>query len=186
MDVFSHGLWTAAIAKTANQKKEKTLRTWVVVIFGVFPDVFAFAAAFVFMGYLELVGRKNPFTLRSTGVEPPISQEPFILRLTHYFYDFSHSLFIFFIIFGLVAWYYKKPIWEMGGWLLHILIDIPTHSFAFFPTPFLWPISNFKVNGTHWGTLRFEVINYSLIILAYISIWLAGKRKKNEDSGLAR
>lgn len=182
MDVFSHGLWTGAVAKTVNLKKEKTLRVWLAVIFGVFPDVFAFAAAFVFLGYIKLTGGKSPFMIRPGKVEAPISQEPFILRLTHYFYNFSHSLFVFFIIFALVAWYYKKPVWEMGGWLLHILMDIPTHSFAFFPTPFLWPISNFKVNGTHWGTLRFEAINYSLIILAYILIWLKGKYKRGIKS----
>jgi hypothetical protein len=41
-------------------------------------------------------------------------------------------------------------LWILAAWGLHILIDIPTHSLALFPTPFLWPVSDFKVNGIGW------------------------------------
>jgi hypothetical protein len=33
-------------------------------------------------------------------------------------------------------------VFEMRGWLLHILIDIPTHSFRYYETRFPWPISD--------------------------------------------
>lgn len=70
----------------------------------------------------------------------------------------------------------------MGGWLLHILMDIPSHSYDFYPTPFLWPISDFKINGFHWGTPWFMITNYSLIIISYLILYFLKKRNKKRAS----
>jgi len=43
MDIFAHGLWTAAIATGVNRKIARPLRVGWAVFFGVFPDLFAFA-----------------------------------------------------------------------------------------------------------------------------------------------
>jgi hypothetical protein len=40
----------------------------------------------------------------------------------------------------------------MLGWLLHIAIDIPTHSFRYYATRFLWPVSDFRIDGIAWRT----------------------------------
>lgn len=40
----------------------------------------------------------------------------------------------------------------LATWLLHILIDIPTHSRAQWGPRFLWPFSNFAVDGVSWVT----------------------------------
>jgi hypothetical protein len=53
---------------------------------------------------------------------------------------------------------------------LHICIDIFSHSSAFFPTPFLFPVSNFYVNGHPWSHPTFMVINYGLLILLYLFV----------------
>lgn len=42
------------------------------------------------------------------------------------------------------------------AWLLHILIDIPTHSRAQWGPRFLWPFSNFAVDGVSWVDLAFR------------------------------
>jgi len=181
MDVFSHGLWAGAGAKAVNLKKKKPLRLWLAMAWGFFPDVFAFALSFIYLNYFRITSGGTPFAIRPGEIEPPIGQQPFILRLTHYLYDASHSSLVFLVIFGLVAWYFRKPVWELGGWFLHILMDIPTHSFAFFPTPFLWPPSDFMVNGTRWGTRAFMLTNYSLLAFAYGLIWLIGRAKKRKE-----
>jgi hypothetical protein len=177
MDVFSHGLWAGAGAKAVNLKKKKSLRVWLAVLFGVFPDVFAFAISFTYLNYLRIMGRPMPFSIRP-GIEPPGENHNFLLNLTHNLYNISHSLFVFFVIFAVVAWACRRPVWEMGGWMAHILMDIPSHSYAFFPMPFLWPFSSFMVNGIPWGTPAFFWTNYSLIIFFYTLLWYLKKRKK--------
>ena len=47
MDVFSHGLWSAVIYKGANLKVKQQTKVWLAVIFGIFPDIFAFTPLFI-------------------------------------------------------------------------------------------------------------------------------------------
>ena len=178
MDVFSHGLWAGAVGKAVNLERKNPLRVWLGVFWGVFPDVFAFTLSFVYLNWLRLATGKIPFMIRPGEMEPPIQDQHPLLQLTHVLYSISHSLFIFFIAFGLITWYFRRPIWEIGGWLLHIFIDIPSHSYKFFPTPFLWPFSDFKVNGIHWGTPVFFFTNYALIVAIYILLWFLEREKK--------
>ena len=151
-------------------------------IFGLFPDFFAFApsfswmigsAIFPFIPKVEHLGPEN--------IEPATQNGRFIFQLTHSLYNLSHSLFVFFLVFGLVWLILRRPVFELAGWLLHILMDIPSHSYRFFPTPFLWPVSDFKINGINWSTPWFMIANYSLIILAYLIIWII---KKKSDPNL--
>ncbi len=72
--------------------------------------------------------------------------------------------------------------YELLGWLLHILIDIPTHSYSFYPTPFLWPISQYKFDGISWGTPWFMIVNYSSLAISYLVLWWKGKRTKRDNS----
>ncbi len=44
------------------------------------------------------------------------------------------------------------------AWGLHILIDIPTHSRKLWGPRFLWPISNFAVNGISWAEILLNII----------------------------
>ena len=178
MDIFSHGLWAGAGAQAVNLKKEKPLRVWLAAVWGVFPDLFAFAISFVYLNSIRLTGGTVPRLVRPGEIEPPIGQEPFIMRLTHHLYNISHSLLIFFVVFLLVVWFFRRPVWEMSAWLLHILMDIPSHSYAFFPTPFLWPFSDFKVSGIPWATPVFFWTNYALIGITYFVLWLVNYRKK--------
>jgi hypothetical protein len=180
MDILAHSLWTGAASKTANLKKKNPIKTWLAIFFGVFPDLFAFTFAFAwsiaslifpFVPKVEHLGPEN--------VEPVTQNGRFIFHLTHSLYNLSHSLIIFFIIFGLVWLIFRRPIYELFGWLLHILIDIPSHSYRFFPTPFLWPISDFKIDGFNWATPGFMLINYSALILAYSILWFVKRQQNN-------
>ncbi len=77
-------------------------------------------------------------------------------------------LIIFVAVFAIVWFLLRRPVWELGGWFLHILIDIPTHSYKFFPTPFLWPVSDLKIDGISWGTQWFMILNYGSLLILYI------------------
>ncbi|MBI2514658.1 hypothetical protein HYV91_00495 [Candidatus Wolfebacteria bacterium] len=170
MDIFSHGLWAGAGAKAVNLK----LNFWLAFFWGVFPDLFAFAIPFVWVITNLILGNLTPADLpRPEESEPPSQNTLWIFRLASSLYNLSHSLVVFFLIFGIVFIIFKRPFWEMSGWLLHILFDIPTHSYRFFPTPFLWPLSGFKLDGFSWAHPWFIALNYGTLLIVY---WFLRKR----------
>ena len=183
MDVFAHGLWAGAAAKAANKnsaiagKIKRPLKVWRAVLWGVFPDLFAFTLPFVWLFWNVAFGdlKFSDFP-RPENVEPAARDTLPVFQLASTLYNISHSLIIFALVFALIWFFLRRMPWEISGWLLHILIDIPTHSYRFYPTPFLWPISEWKSNSFSWSTPWFMVLNYSAIILAY---WLLRRRKSN-------
>lgn len=120
-----------------------------------------------------------------------------MFRVASVLYQYSHSIVIFFwLFFAIIVYrYIRRPIpgttrfrlhehwwlvpWEMLGWLLHILSDIPTHSYRFYPTPFLWPLSSFKFDGFSWGTPWFLIANFTALIIVYVLLfWRHARRRK--------
>ncbi len=57
-------------------------------------------------------------------------------------YQAVPSLIGFLMVSGIAASLTRLIVFEMLGWLLHILIDIPMHSFRCYATRFLWPASD--------------------------------------------
>ncbi|MFA6973417.1 MAG: hypothetical protein WC238_01580 [Parcubacteria group bacterium] len=164
MDIISHGLWGSGVFGRKDRKS-----FWLTFFFGVAPDLFSFGILFVanLLGILE----RPDF---SHGTPSPASVPQFV----HVLYNYTHSLVIFLAVFLLVWFIRKKPFWLMGAWALHILIDIPSHSSAFFPTPFLWPVSNFHVNGISWGNPVVYVPNLILLAILYLWFFIAKRKKR--------
>ena len=181
MDIFAHAFWAMIVGKLADKKWKLKLKLWKAAFWGIFPDLFAFTLIFTILIVNSITGNGiNIPDAPHPGVEPAQRASHPLFIVTSVLYSFSHSAIVFLIAF-IVVWliqdYRKKKVpWTMGGWLLHILIDIPTHSYQFYPTPFLWPISTWMFNGWSWGNKWFMIANYSLIILFFI--WLWWKRKK--------
>src|SRR3989344_6280017 len=149
MDIFSHFLWTYAVF--FKFKKYRLLTA----IFGILPDILSFGPFFIY----------GLITRNFTSGKPELSSIPDYVFTA---YNFTHSLVIFLIIVGILYYITRQiPIYT-GGWLLHILIDIPSHSREFFPSPFLYPISSFNVNGISWGNPKFLIVNYSLLLIVYL------------------
>jgi len=94
-----------------------------------------------------------------------------------YLYNGTHSFVLFTLAFLLIWMLARKPVWVVGAWGLHIMIDIPTHSLELFPTPFLWPLSDFKVDGVAWGHPIVFVADMLLLFAVY-SLWLARKKRQ--------
>ncbi|MFZ2831983.1 MAG: hypothetical protein WAZ40_02425 [Minisyncoccia bacterium] len=178
MDIFAHALWAGAGAKGLNKRAGKRrVNVWAMALWGVFPDLFAFSIPFIWiMGSIVFGGHH----FADFGGRPPIAEptNPDALalsNLSHVLYNVSHSLIIFSAVFIAVWVYFKQVRLELIGWLMHILMDVPTHTYAFFPTPVFWPIFDWKFNGISWGVTWFMVLNYSCLLLAYAL--LARKRK---------
>lgn len=163
MDTLSHGLWGGLFFGRKNKKA-----FWWAFIFGFIPDLFSFGLYFIPV----IFGKWN--RLDFTAGPPEVSTIP---SYVNSMYNITHSLVVFSLVFLLVWLIYKKPIIPMLAWLLHILLDVFTHSADFFPTPIFWPISSYHFDGWSWGNLWIFIPNVILLILAY-SWFLFNKIKK--------
>jgi hypothetical protein len=165
MDIFSHVLWGGA---ALGRKKRSDFL--LAAAFSLLPDFFAEGVMFL----LVILGLPN-----MPGLEhghPDISEFP---AYAQNFYNATHSLVIFSLAFAMVWLLKKKAFLPMAAWGMHVVIDIPTHSFKLFPTPFLWPLTNFKIDGIKWDSLLILIPNYALLVILY-SAWFYKQRGKKK------
>lgn len=161
MDVLSHGLW-GGIAFGRNSR----FSYWLAFVIGLAPDLCSFGILWVASAFG--LSTKPDFT----NGTPPESSIP---AYVHHLYELTHSLVVFLVVFFVVWWLRKHPLWELGAWGLHIVMDVPTHSYAFFPTPVFWPIAEWKFNGWPWMTPSILIPNVVLLFLLYG--WFIARRR---------
>jgi hypothetical protein len=106
---------------------------------------------------------------------PPASTIP---AYVHHLYNVTHSLVVFLAVFVAVWWFWKRPIWELGAWGLHVIMDVPTHSYEFFPTPVLWPLAAWKFDGWQWMTPVILVPNFVVLVLVY-GVWFLSRARRH-------
>lgn len=152
-DIISHGLWGGAIF---GWKKY----FWWAFFFGIMPDLLSFG--------LIILTRLFKGTM-SYGAPELSSIPPWIYTM----YSLTHSLLIASIV-VFILFKISPPIgFASLAWILHILMDIPAHSQEYFPTPFLYPLSNFTFNGISsiylWG------INWLALIFYYLYLFFFRK-----------
>lgn len=174
MDIFAHGIWSGIAGKFSRQKGSK-IKLWKTVFGGMFPDLFAFTLLFGWLIFNVLFGTGQLGNLESH--EPAVKDTSWVTIVTSTLYSFSHSIFIFGIIFLIVYVVWGRFRWEMLAWLGHIIIDIPTHSYKFYPTPFLWPFSDWKFDGISWGNKWFMIANYGTMMIFLGVVWWKGRKK---------
>jgi hypothetical protein len=68
-----------------------------------------------------------------------------------------------------------RPVLELLGWGLHILIDIPTHR-GIFAVHFLWPLSSFGFEGIRWESPWFLTVNYGALMMLFGWMWLSRRK----------
>lgn len=165
MDIVSHGLWgSLAFGRTTRRD------FWLAFFFGIAPDLFSFGP-YAIGTWLGLFPHPN----WRSGEHPDPANIP---AFVHQSYDVTHSLVVFLVVFGIVWIVRRRPWWVLGAWGLHILVDIPTHSDAFFPTPLLWPLSDFHVSGIPWSHPAIFIPNIvSLLFLYGVYFWYRRRSK---------
>lgn len=166
MDIISHGLWGAFGFGRNNRK-----HFWWAFFFGIAPDLFSFGV-FLGLAFFGLVEHPD----WSSGRHPDPDQIPLFV---HQLYNVTHSLVIFILVFGVVWFFRRAPLFVLLAWGLHIVMDIPTHSYAFFPTPFLWPLSEFTVDGISWSHPFIFLPNVILLIILYAWFWYGRYKRKS-------
>lgn len=195
MDFLAHGLWSNAAFEAAAQVKKKARSwrdIWLPVFFGVAPDLFSFGVLLAVNLFTsgtvwpyaqarleEEWGRElaavSPRLLSGPSGPPDPSLIP---QYVHTLYDVTHSLLLFAIIFGIIWVIRRRPYWPFAAWGLHIVTDVFSHSDKFFPTPFLFPLSDFHIDGVSWADPIFMIVNYTLILAVYL--WLYKFRRRGE------
>ncbi|MSR71539.1 MAG: hypothetical protein EXS50_02650 [Candidatus Taylorbacteria bacterium] len=158
MDIFSHGLYGGVAFGRMSRRDYITA-----FLFGIAPDLLAFGTLFI-------------TSLISTGTmgRPNLESIPSYVFSV---YDFSHSLVVYAVFFAILWFFGYKHFAKLTlAWPLHILVDIPTHDATFFPTPFLWPISDFHIYGVSWGHPMIFIPNIILLLSLYL-YWYTRRRK---------
>lgn len=171
MDVFSHGLW-GGIAFGRRRKRD----FWAAVLFGMLPDLISFGPFFL-MALLGVI------PLRFGG--PPSLD--IIPQFVFFLYSVTHSLIVFALVFGAVWARRKRAYVPLAAWGLHILVDIPTHSTQFFPTPFLWPLSSVHVNGVPWShpMIFFTDVVFLIVLYVWFFVFKGGWKGINKQDEAA-
>ena len=149
MDTLSHALWGKGLFGYRKYRRYSFL-------FGALPDLFSFGIYFIHSIFFS----SSPVMGRPTRSEIP--------EWVYSLYDISHSLVIASIIIFIVYKINKEFAFPMLAWPAHIILDFFTHSIEFFPTPILWPISDFKFDGIPWSNPIIFFTNVLLIFLLFI------------------
>ena len=169
MDIFAHALWTNALYKKIQPKRRRWRDIGEIIFWSNFPDFFSFGIVFLL----------NIFRL-----EPIWRDEEYYIRhLPQWFYlvhGIVYSIPIFFVVFALAWFIAKKPYLFMGGWLIHIVIDIFTHK-TFFAPRFLWPFSDLHLEVISWAEPKFMLANYGALAVIY-GTWLFSAHKKKASA----
>ena len=168
MDIISHGLWGGA---TFGRKSRKHF--WWAFFIGTAPDLFSFGI-YTFASLFNIGDQTR-------GQEFGQHNMSDIPAYVGSLYNVTHSLVIFLLVFGLIWFIRKKPLWLLGAWGFHILVDIPTHARSFFPTPFLWPVANFYVDGVNWENPIIFFPNLALLAFVYGAWFIIWKRNKQKS-----
>ncbi len=195
MDIVSHGLWGALLAKAVNVRlrrkkvggEARKLDPLLAGFWGFAPDLVAFTPIFLLFGGGMLSGHLEPENFpRPTQAEAAGANVSGIFWLTHAIYSVTHSAVVFVAIFFGV-WAFRKFVlkrrypfmWELTPWALHLLMDLPTHSYRFYPTPILWPISEWRFDGIPWSTPWIFAANYIALALGF---YLMHRRRRRVEA----
>lgn len=155
MDTLAHGLWGRVAFGRSSRRSG-----WLAFFLGMGPDMFSFGPFFLMWALRGF----QPMHRAPAGHPDPSAIPHYVYAA----YDVTHSLVVWGAVFLLLWAWKKRPVWLWAAWGLHILCDIPLHTRAFFPTPYLWPFPTPFVDGFRWASGGFMLVNYAALTGAYV------------------
>ena len=170
MDILAHTLWAAMGAQAARRSYSLTPRT---------VGLTAGLAAMPDLGHMlpvvgwAVFGDGSATKLWAYAVALP-GQEPampsMVAMLSHHLHCTLHSAIVAGVV-TLLLWAVLRALWiPLLGWWSHILIDIFTHSFDYYPAPIFYPITQRGFDGIAGNSPWFIALNY--LALAGTGWWL--------------
>jgi len=151
MDTLSHALWGMGLFGYRRYR-------WAAFLVGALPDLLAFGVLFL----IQMVDGSL------TPGKPALETIP---AWTFAVYDVTHSWVVAGTVIALV-WKWNRAVgFVLLAWPMHILLDVPFHSADFFPTKFLWPISDFHIDGIPWSSPWIWFPNVAGLLILYSYRW---------------
>jgi len=168
MDIVSHIIIGKIISFF--DKKNKRAGLWA-MFFSFLPDSFQ-VFAYIYLGYIN---NRAFFIPKNIDWNHTRSTYPVLHAFT---WEIPHSIFFLSLIILPIIIFFKLPKIAFFAYLLHIIIDIPTHAGEWAIKPF-YPI-NYAINGTTnaWAW-PIPMFFYSWVILLFISTLLSFISRKN-------
>lgn len=136
----------------------------ILAIIGILPDVFSLSIHCIKTIFFKIKKQKTKK----------------VSKYSLFLYRFNHSLVIFTLFFALIYLINKNLTIYTIPWLIHILLDIPTHSksknraviireekLEDFSTKIMWPLSDFSFDGVDWDRKYFFFKAYLIILILY-------------------
>lgn len=165
MDILAHGVYNVALQKTIKKDEHTRREVLVAFLWGIMPDLLAFSIPFS----LAVLSGSLDHHVQAGGVD-----------VADVLYPYTHSLVVFGAVFLILCAVLKKWYLPVLGWGFHILLDIPFHTPEFFPTPFLFPISDYTLPfGISWGSPLIWMATW-VVVLAWLLV-LYGHKKQERN-----
>jgi hypothetical protein len=186
VDIFAHALWAGAGVTAARRRWPLAPRIIALTVaLAALPDILHLLPILAWWAF----GDGSMTTLQAYAIAVPDHEPalpPLVNLLSHHLHCIMHSA----IVAGaatLLLWIMRRSLWiPLLGWWSHIVIDIFTHSTAYYPVPVLYPFTQRGFDGIAWNTPWFLLLNYA--VLAAVGVWLLrtgrrqGGRQPNADA----
>ena len=177
MDVLAHALWAGIGTAYASRRIRISRASAVAIVtLAVLPDVLS---TIPLLGWMiagdGTLAALRAYVLASPGQEPQMP--PLVQLLSHHLHCIMHSA----VVAGLVTlllWLPKRRFWiPLAGWWSHIVIDVFTHSAAFYSVPVLYPFTERGFDGVAWNQPWFQALNYTALALSIAALLLTRRRQ---------
>lgn len=180
MDTLAHALWAGAGAKALGRHRAVSARvTAGIVALAVLPDVphLLPMLTWALESHAPLSFIRD-ILVATPGTEPsmPVAMH----ALGRQLYDTMHSAIVAAAVTAVVWMLHGAFPIVLLGWWSQIVIDVFTHSRAYYPVAVLYPLSDRAFDGIAWNTPWFFVVNYLLLIATYV--WLLATRRKQQGT----
>ena len=141
-DIFYHGILSSLIFWNHDRKKA--------TLYGMLPDLISFGPYVIYQLF--------------TGINFNIHDVP---KWVHKNYNLGHSIFFWICLYFLIYLLSGYNEYLLLAPIISIILDIPFHSMNAYPTPFLWPLSDYKVDGITWTEPYISNLLYLFLLSFY-------------------
>ncbi|MFN0161907.1 MAG: hypothetical protein ACKVQQ_11800 [Burkholderiales bacterium] len=178
MDVLAHALWAGAGMAALGRRRQIVPRTIAAtLVLATLPDVLHMLPILGWWIFGEGSGAELwAMAVASPGNEPALPL--WVERWSHHLHCVAHSAVVAAAVTA-VLWVQRRWLWiPLLGWWSHIVIDVFTHSAAYYPSPVLYPLTRRGFDGLAWNTPWFLAVNYFVLAAVCLALWISRPRNR--------
>ena len=174
MDIAAHALWVGAGLMALRQRGPAPGRTTVAATLSlaVLPDLVHLLPVLLWSAGSGSAAALAQYVWARPGGEPDLPA--WVAMAAHHLHCTLHSGVVALLVLALLWRQRRRVALPMLAWASHIVIDALTHSQDFYPSPIVYPISYWGLDGVAWNSPVFQAVNYAA--LAAVWGWLMLRR----------